>query len=262
MIIADLDRANSRIASLEHRNVSFTFFTFSHSCGNLITQEILRAEIETIRSESGTTERLVLKRCIKFGDFDILLNTYFRVKALESQIAELEAECEGLSQSLEAQKVRTTEMEGAGVKRAKELTKEVQKKVKFITCPVELKFHFLQSSEVDQLRFKLKQLDDYDEIKRELEIMKVSSLFSVYPAFVIIIHQFVEFSGFDVYDDEEKDSTNGYENGYLPNPDTSNQNFREGKSLELLLATKNKRMQEELTKLRACRYLQSQCFAC
>jgi homeobox protein cut-like len=62
---------------------------------------------------------------------------------LESQIAELEAECEGLSQSLEAQKVRTTEMEAVGVKRAKELTKEVQKKVKIITTPVELKFHLL-----------------------------------------------------------------------------------------------------------------------
>jgi homeobox protein cut-like len=62
---------------------------------------------------------------------------------LESQIAELESECEGLSQSLEAQKVRTTEMEAAGVKRAKELTKEVQKKVKIIACPVELKFHLL-----------------------------------------------------------------------------------------------------------------------
>ena len=81
----------------------------------------------------------------------------------------------------------------------------------------------------------------------------------IYAAFTIIIHQFVEFSGFDVYDDEEKDSPNGYENGYLPNPDTSKQNFREGKSLELLLATKNKRLQEELTKLRACRYLQSRC---
>ena len=147
-------------------------------------------------------------------------------------------------------------MEAAGVKRAKELTKEVQKKVNYITCPIELKFHLLQSSEVDQLRYKLKQLDDYDEIKRELEIMKVSSLLSICAVFIVIIHQFVEFSGFDVYDDEEKDSPNGYENGYLPNPD-SKQNFREGKSLELLLATKNKRLQEELTKLRACRCLQS-----
>lgn len=57
---------------------------------------------------------------------------------MESQIAELEAECEGLSQSLEAQKIRTTEMEAAGVKRAKELTKEVQKKVKKILLSIPL----------------------------------------------------------------------------------------------------------------------------
>lgn len=49
---------------------------------------------------------------------------------MEVQITELETECEGLSQSLEAQKVRTTEMETAGVKKAKELNKEIQKKVK------------------------------------------------------------------------------------------------------------------------------------
>lgn len=30
-----------------------------------------------------------------------------------------------------------------------------------------------QSGEIDQLRQKLKQYNDYDEIKRELEIMKV-----------------------------------------------------------------------------------------
>ena len=71
------------------------------------------------------------------------MDYFFRVKALETQIAELEAECEGLSQSLEAQKVRTTEMEAAGIKRAKELNKEVQKKVEFITCPLELRFHLL-----------------------------------------------------------------------------------------------------------------------
>ena len=57
---------------------------------------------------------------------------------MESQIAELEAECEGLSQSLEAQKIRTAEIEAAGVKRAKELTKEVQKKVKKILLSIPL----------------------------------------------------------------------------------------------------------------------------
>ena len=76
---------------------------------------------------------------------------------------------------------------------------------------------------------------------------------------IIIIYQFVEFSGFD----EERDFPNGYENGYLPNPDTgkSNYNYKEGKSLESLLATKNKRLQEELTKFRACHYLQSLCLS-
>lgn len=35
----------------------------------------------------------------------------------------------------------------------------------------------MQSAEVDQLKSKLRQYDDYDEIKRELEIMKVCGLY-------------------------------------------------------------------------------------
>jgi hypothetical protein len=35
MIIADLDRANSRIASLEHRNVNYIFL-YLHSCGVIL----------------------------------------------------------------------------------------------------------------------------------------------------------------------------------------------------------------------------------
>ena len=33
--------------------------------------------------------------------------------------------------------------------------------------------YLLQSIEIEQLRAKLKQYSDYDELKRELEIMKV-----------------------------------------------------------------------------------------
>ncbi|KAF8160792.1 CASP C terminal-domain-containing protein [Crassisporium funariophilum] len=179
MIVADLDRANSRIMALEHRN------------------EILRAEIETTRSGSETSER---------------------VKALESQISELEGEMDSLSQSLESQKVRTAEIEAVGHRKAEELAKELQKK----------------SSETDQLRMKLKRLADYDEIKRELEIMK-----------------YVEFSGFDSNDEDGKGLPNGHDHGvHLPNPNAEKTNSREGKSLEALLATKNKRLQEELTKFR------------
>ncbi|KAF8973105.1 CASP C terminal-domain-containing protein [Flammula alnicola] len=179
MIIADLDRANSRIVALEHRN------------------EILRAEIETTRSGTETSERF---------------------KALESQIAALESETETLSHSIESQKVRTSEVEAIGQKRAEDLTKELQKK----------------SLEADQLRTKLKDLSDYDEIKRELEIMK-----------------YVEFSGFDANDEEDGNLANDHDNDWhLPSPKAGKTNVREGKSLEALLSTKNKRLQEELTKLR------------
>lgn len=42
---------------------------------------------------------------------------------------------------------------------------------------------------------------------------------------------------------------------HLPNPNADKANNQEGKSLEALLATKNKRLQEELTKFRVGRML-------
>lgn len=41
----------------------------------------------------------------------------------------------------------------------------------------------LQTSDVDQLKQKLRQYQDYDEIKRELEIMKARRLFLFEPRF-------------------------------------------------------------------------------
>ncbi|KAF5322540.1 hypothetical protein D9619_001570 [Psilocybe cf. subviscida] len=181
MIIADLDSANSRIVSLEHRN------------------ESLRSEIETTRSGVETSDR---------------------VKNLVSQVANLEDETETLSRSLEAQKLKVSEIEADGRKRVDELAKELAKK----------------TSEVEQLRQKLRGLDDYDEIKRELEIMK-----------------FVEFSGFDANDEDEDYPTNDTDSDWhlpSPNPGKATSSSREGKSLEALLSTKNMRLQEELTKLR------------
>ena len=106
---------------------------------------------------------------------------------------------------------------------------------------------------MDHLRNKLRDLKDYDEIKRELDIMKVC-------CYVSYIHalcsnrqlQYVEFSGFDVNDDDEDDhlTTDNDNDWYLPSPNAGKSNVKEGKSLEALLATKNKRLQEELTKLR------------
>ncbi|KAF9469931.1 CASP C terminal-domain-containing protein [Collybia nuda] len=90
-----------------------------------------------------------------------------------------------------------------------------------------------KASEIEQLKLRLKQYHDYDEIKRELEIMK-----------------YVEFAGLD--DElEDSDLPNG-ENILLtlPNPNAGKTNTQQVNSLETLLATKNKRILEELTKFR------------
>ncbi|KAK7472734.1 hypothetical protein VKT23_000844 [Stygiomarasmius scandens] len=179
MIVADLDRANSRVAALERRN------------------EILRAETEAMRSGTDSSER---------------------VKSLQTQVNELESEVERLSHVLEAQKSTSAEIESSLLKKSDDMSKELQKRV----------------AEVDQLKQRLKKLSDYDEIKRELEIMK-----------------YVEFSGFEEAEEDDQDHVNAYEAGVqLPNPNADKANTHQGKSLEALLATKNKRLQEELTKLR------------
>ena len=67
------------------------------------------------------------------------------------------------------------------------------------------------------------------------------------------IPRLVEFAGFE--DDAEGDPSpaEGYDTGIqLPNPNADKANAQQGRSLEALLATKNKRLLEELTKFRVC----------
>ncbi|OBZ67168.1 Protein CASP [Grifola frondosa] len=102
----------------------------------------------------------------------------------------------------------------------KNLSKDLQKK----------------AGEVEQLKQKLKQYGDYDELKRELEIMK-----------------YVEFAGLDEDEDYDGIPTEGRGGAlglHLPDPNADKANAQHGKSLEVLLATKNKRILEELTKFR------------
>ncbi|KAK0225921.1 CASP C terminal-domain-containing protein [Armillaria fumosa] len=179
MMAVDLERANSRVATVERRN------------------EILRAEIEVLRSGNDTSDR---------------------AKSLQAQVTEYEAELERTTQTLEAQKAAASELEAHIKKTSDDFAKEIQKK----------------ASEIDTLKNRLKQYNDYDEIKRELDIMK-----------------YVEFAGFDDDIDEDGEQIDGYEVGLqLPNPNADKTNAQQGKSLEALLTTKNKRLLEELTKFR------------
>ncbi|KAM5530766.1 hypothetical protein V8D89_015573 [Ganoderma adspersum] len=180
MMVADLEHANSRVATVERRN------------------ELLRAEIEALKSgHEGTA----------------------RITEYENKIADLETETDRLSQALESHKAAAEDSQAVASKKVDELAREVQKR----------------ATESEQLKAKVKQYADYDEIKRELEIMK-----------------YVEFAGLEGDDDAEDDVTlNGDALGlHLPNPNAEKANAQRGKSLEVLLATKNKRILEELTKFR------------
>jgi homeobox protein cut-like len=112
----------------------------------------------------------------------------------------------------------------------------------------------LQSSEIEHLKSRLRKYADYDEIKRELDIMKVSSAQMASTSLLISLLQYVEFAGGEddawLSDEELSDQPNGYD-VYLPNPNADKD--ARGKSLEALLAAKNKRILEELTKFRVRR---------
>ncbi|KAG2747372.1 hypothetical protein P692DRAFT_201847755 [Suillus brevipes Sb2] len=175
MIMVDLERANSRVATVELRN------------------ETLRGEIEALRTGSESSER---------------------VRSLTTRLSELESEC--------------TRLEAAvGIARGAAARSEEQ-----ISEKAGAREADSARAEMDALKTKLKTYADYDEVKRELEILK-----------------YVEFAGLDPDDDwsspdEDEDSV------HLPNPNADKANAQHGKSLEVLLATKNKRILEELTRFR------------
>ena len=99
--------------------------------------EKLRAEIEGVRSGSESAEK---------------------VRSLENQVADLQSEASRLLCSLDLQKDEAAKREEDSRKRLGEANAGQTK----------------AQGEVDHLREKVRQFADYDEIKRELEIMKVT----------------------------------------------------------------------------------------
>ncbi|KAH8993266.1 CASP C terminal-domain-containing protein [Lactarius hatsudake] len=159
--------------------------------------ELLRAEIESLKTGNDRSDR---------------------VKNLELQVTSLETEVDRLSRSFGSQKAVTATVESNARKAAEEHAREASNAAR----------------EIEHLRLSLRGYADYDEIKRELEIMK-----------------YVEFAGLEGDLDEEDGFTSDNQLGLqLPNPNASKANAHPASSLEALLATKNKRILEELTKFR------------
>lgn len=95
------------------------------------------------------------------------------------------------------------------------------------------------------------QYADYDELKRELDIMKVLYLFLVYlgrcglrPA------QYVEFAGLTLDEEDLDDSVSIASDVRMPDPNADKANKARGKPLENLLMSKNRKLQDQLTSLR------------
>ena len=119
---------------------------------------------------------------------------------------------------------------------------------------------FDKAREIEQLRQSLRGYADYDEIKRELEIMKVWGSEYVLVTCSYGVLQYVEFAGLEGDLDEEDGFASDNQLGLqLPNPNASKANAHPASSLEALLATKNKRILEELTKFRVGPPLYSRC---
>ena len=94
-----------------------------------------------------------------------------RVKTLETQITELEAEASRLLRALDGMKEAKAEGENAERRRVEERAKEMATQV---GTPTGRSITLMwQAAEIESLKVKVKQFSDYDEIKRELEIMKV-----------------------------------------------------------------------------------------
>ncbi|KAH7888488.1 CASP C terminal-domain-containing protein [Phlebopus sp. FC_14] len=184
MVLADLERANNRVAVVEGRN------------------EVLRAEIEALRAEGETSE--------------LISSLQNRVSLLETANSDLTVQLLSTQNQLSTSRAQLAGKEEESVKQEERKQAEL-------------------NIEVGKLREKLATYADYDEIKRELEIMK-----------------YVEFGGLDdALSDTDDWSSHDSEVGvHLPDPNANKANAQHGKSLEVLLATKNKKILEELTRFR------------
>ncbi|KAK4054374.1 hypothetical protein OIO90_003607 [Microbotryomycetes sp. JL221] len=155
--------------------------------------EKLRAEIEAVRSGSESAGRVIV---------------------LETQVSDLQAEATRLITALDEQKATARAERGKSERKVDDLTKDKAARIQ----------------EIEELRQRLKQYADYDELKRELEIMK-----------------YVEFAGMDLdgqMDDEDADGV------HMPDPNADKANLQRAESLEGLLMSKNRKLQDEVTSMR------------
>lgn len=103
------------------------------------------------------------------------------------------------------------------------------------------------NEEIVGLRNELELYRDYDEVKRELEILKVSLYTSHHDTRAHELNCRLQYIEFASGDHADADSLHSMQ---LPNPKANRIDARAGGSLEALFAQKNKKLQEENARLR------------
>lgn len=161
MVLADLERANSRVAAIEGRNVCClpSLVSLLLLLGFIITQqEELRAEIESLRAESENRElcvRRFLSAWLKLDWLCRIISLRSRLSTLESTNADLTTQLFSTQSQLSVAQTQLARFDEEVAKREVKEKEELQ-------------------ADVGTLKQKLATYADYDEIKRELEILKVS----------------------------------------------------------------------------------------
>ncbi|SPO37985.1 related to Cutl1 or CASP protein [Pseudozyma flocculosa] len=184
LVSRDLERAQSRVESVERRN------------------EQLRAEIESIRSGRDDDDR---------------------VDRLAKELAQREARIAQLQELIESEQRSLQGVRDQAARSADEAAKAQRDR----------------EAEVESLRARLARCADYDDIKRELDIVKM-----------------VEFSNEFGDDDDDGDVNDNNDERDAGNEARSNGNGQDwnksgaAKPLEALLLDKNRKLQDQLTSLR------------
>ncbi|KAJ9104602.1 hypothetical protein QFC21_002100 [Naganishia friedmannii] len=187
-VVAELQRANERVATVERRN------------------ETLRSAVEKAKNDSGEIELYFLSRPffpLGFGLMPPVNQLYKQIQDLETEVSRIIAINEGL-------KREKLDWEDKYRKQGESSARDLA----------------AANKEISRLCGKLEKYNDYDEVKRELEILK-----------------YVEFGNVDA-------DVDASHHVHLPNPNSNKSSSQLGDSLESLLSQSNKRLQEENTRLR------------
>ncbi|KAJ3211339.1 hypothetical protein HDU82_006109 [Entophlyctis luteolus] len=144
IVVADLERVNQKLASANREN------------------DLLKGEIAAIRGETHLTSPGIASRhdWEEFSPFTrkFLFVNYFSCspQALQRKIKAQDIEISKLLDDLNKCKARMIDTEAVSARRVNELERELA----------------VKKLEIEELREKLMQFDDYDRVKRELDLLK------------------------------------------------------------------------------------------